>query len=496
MNKNILIVDDEPVQSKMLAKFIKDMNHNVMIMSDGQQAVDFFLEKKNDVNHLMPYDIDVMLLDLSMPKMSGMEVLKRISDIKGDLQIIVLTAANDISLVINAINFGAIDYIVKGDKDVFPRVVASINNAVEKRNLKYQVYNLERRTKNQVVFSDIIGTDRALLEAVNLAKKAANSIVPVLIESPSGSGKELLARAIHGSGPRSGKPFIVIDCASLEASTAAEVLFGYEKKSDDGMVEKSIGKVREAMGGTLFLNNIGELQAEVQVKLLRFLQEGQFQPNGSKIIYRSTARVISSSSHDLVDLVRKKQFREDLLYRLNIFPIRLPSLLQRGAEDIKLLAENFCHNASVNENKKVKGVSDNAMKLLLIYEWEDNIRQLKNYIFRAVVLCDEEYLEPRHFPQIIMIENQSISLAKLSTMIKKANAANSEVFDIFDISGRCKSLEEIEHEVVQRLHHLYGGNLSEISKRLKVSRSTIYRKLDLASNAEEDEKNRKNNKKG
>ncbi len=487
MNKNILIVEDEPVQAKMFGEFVKkDMNHNVIFMSDGQQVLDFFLEKKNDINHLMPRDIDVMIIDLSMPKVSGMEVLKRIFDIKGDLQIIVITATNDTSVIINAINFGAIDYIVKGEKDVLTRLTTSLCNAIEKKNLKYQVYNLERRTKNQVVFSDIIGVDREFLGAINLAKKVSNSIVPVLIEGPSGTGKELLARAIHGSGPRSGKPFIIVDCAQLEIKNATEILFGHERKSDDGLVEKSVGKIKEAMGGTLFLDDIGSLQSDVQIKLLRFLQEGQFQPNGSKIIYRSTARVISSSKHDLVDLVRKKQFREDLLYRLNIFPIKLPSLLQRGVEDIKLLAENFCHNASVNENKKVKGISDNTMKLLLSYEWEDNIRQLKNYIFRAVVLCDEEYLEPRHFPQIIMIENQSISLARLSTMIRKTNSTNSEVFDIFDISGKCKSLEDIEYEVVERLYHLYNGNLSEISKKLKVSRSTIYRKLDLVNKDKQD----------
>ncbi len=488
MSRNILIVDDEPVQAKMLGKFIKDMSHNIMIMNDGKEVVDFFLEKKNNINHLMPYDIDVMLLDLLMPHMSGLEVLKQISAVRGDLQVIVLTATNDISLAINAINLGAVDYIVKGEKDVFARVIASINNAVEKRNLKYQVYNLERKSKDQVIFSDIIGRDRNLLESINLAKKVTNSAVPVLIEGQSGTGKELFARAIHGSGIRSGRPFIAVDCAGLRSSNASEVLFGYEKKSDDGLVERSIGKVREATDGTLFLNNISELKLDVQVKLLRFLQEGQFQPNGSKTIYKSSARIISSSYQDLTALVKKKKFREDLFYRLNIFPIRLPSLMDRGPEDIQLLSESFCYNSSVNENKKIKGISDNAMKLLITYEWEDNVRQLKNYIFRAVVLCDDEYLETRHFPQIMMIDNQPISVSKLSAIIKKPRTKDSEMFDIFDEDGQCKSLEDIEYEVVQRLHQLYEGNLSEISKQLKVSRSTIYRKLDLVNkNPEQDE---------
>lgn len=481
MTRNILIVDDEPVQTKMLEKFIKDMNYNVMVMTDGQQVVDFFVDKVNNINRLSPKDIDVMLLDLSMPIMSGMEVLKRIYDIKGDLQIIVLTSSTDVSLVINAIDFGAIDYIVKGDKDMFTRVVASINNACEKRTLKTQVYHLERKTKNQMVFSDIVGGSPELVLAVNLAKKVATSTVPVLIEGPSGTGKELLAKVIHGSGPRSGRPFITVNCAELKLNNAIEILFGYERRSDDGMVEKSVGKVREAQDGTLFFKNISELKIDIQIKLLRFLQDSQFQPAGSKLIYKSNARVISSSNYDVADLVRKKKFREDLLYRLNIFPIKLPSLAERGAQDLQLLAESFCYNASISENKKIKGLSDNAMKLLLNYEWEDNVRQLQHYIFRAVVLCDEEYLEPKHFPQIIMIDNQPVSVAKLANIIKKPQATDSEIFDIFDEHGNCKSLEDIEHEVVQRLHNLYDGNLSEISKKLKVSRSTIYRKLDMVN---------------
>lgn len=482
MSRNILIVDDEPVQAKMLGKFIKDMNHEIMIMNNGQDVVDFFLDKKNNINHLMPYDIDVMLLDLSMPGVSGLEVLKQISAVKGDLQVIVLTASNDVSLAVNAINLGAVDYIIKGEKDVFARVIASINNAVEKRNLKYQVYNLERKSRDQVVFSDIIGNDRALNEAINLAKKVTNSVIPVLIEGARGVGKELFARAIHGSGPRSGKPFIAVDCGGLKPHNAADILFGYERKTEDGLIERSVGKVREATDGTLFLDNVGELKMDVQVKLLRFLQEGQFQPIGSKTIYKSTARIISSCDEELLNLVKKKKFREDLCYRLNIFPIHIPTLTARGPEDIQLLAENFCYNASVNENKKIKGLSDNALKLLLAYEWEDNVRQLRNYIFRAVVLCDEEYLEPRHFPQIMMIDNHAISISRLSNMIKKPRTKNSEMLDIFDEDGDCKSLDDIEYEIVQRLHQLYEGNLSEISKKLKVSRSTIYRKLDMINN--------------
>ncbi len=489
MSRNILIVDDELVQAKMLSKFIKDMNHDTLVMNKGQDVVDFFLKKQNNINNLAPHDIDVMLLDLSMPDIGGLEVLKQISSVRGDLQIIVLTATNDISLAINAINLGAVDYIVKGEKDVFARVIASINNAIEKRNLKYQVYNLERKSKNQVIFSDIIGEDSSLIEAINLAKRVSNSAVPVLIEGPSGTGKELLARSIHGSGIRSGRPFVVIDCAGLQLNSASDVMFGYERKAEDGLVERNIGKIREATDGTLFLNNINELSMDLQIKLLRFLQEGQFQSNGSKTIYKSSARIIASSNYDLEILVKKKKFREDLCYRLNIFPIKVPALHERDSNDIKLLADNFCHNSSVNENKKIKGISDNTMKLLTSYDWEDNVRQLKNYVFRAVVLCDDEYLETRHFPQIMMIDNQPISVSKLSSIIRKPRMKDSEIFDIFDEEGACKSLEDIEKEIVARLHELYDGNLSEIAKKLEVSRSTVYRKLNLMNSTQTNDEN-------
>ncbi len=266
-------------------------------------------------------------------------------------------------------------------------------------------------------------------------------------------------------------------------------MFGYERKTKDGLIERSIGKIREATDGTLFLNNINELDKEVQAKLLRFLQEGQFQSTGSKTIYKSGARIIASSNANLEALVKKKKFREDLCYRLSIFPIKIPALSERDPEDIKLLADNFCYNSSINENKKIKGISDNTMKLLVNYDWEDNVRQLKNYVFRAVVLCDDEYLETRHFPQIMMIDNQPISVAKLSEIIRKPRMKNSETFDIFDDNGECKSLEDIEKEIVNRLHELYDGNLSEIAKKLEVSRSTVYRKLNIPSAMQNKEEN-------
>lgn len=473
MQKNILIVDDEPVQAKLLARFIGDMDHNIIVMNSGREVVEFFVNKE-PVNNISPSEVTIMMLDLSMPDVDGLSVLKQISEVKGDLQVIVLTASNEISSAIAALNLGAIDYIVKGEKDLFARVVTSIASAIEKTNLKQQVYHLERNNGHRVSFSDLIGKSENFVNAVNLAKRVSNSNVPVLIEGSSGTGKELLARAIHGSGAKSGKSFICVDCELLQPDIADSILFGIEKSINGNIIEKTLGKIREADRGTLFLDNIGSLRSDTQIKLLRFLQEGEIEPVGSnKGSVRVNARVISSDSRDLETLVRHSRFREDLYYCLNVFLIQMPSLTERGKEDIKLLAENFCKNFSVNENKKIKGINDEAVQMLAEFDWEENVRQLRSYMFRAVVLCDDEILNPEHFPQII----SSDSFRKAKKTQGKVYKKRMEMIDVFFPDGKCKDLEEIEQEIVAKLLEFFDNNLTEVSKQLKVGRSTIYRKL-------------------
>lgn len=480
VKRTILIVDDEPTQRKVIGKFVEDLGHNYLVMSSGMEVVDFFMNKKV-IKGISCHDVDVMLLDLSMPDLDGLTVLKQIAPIKGDLQVIVLTANKDVTLAVTAISYGAIDYIVKGERDIFARVTASINNAIEKKNLKYQVSHLARKGKDQVAFSDIIGQSEAISNDIKLAKKAVNSTIPILIEGPSGCGKELLARAIHGSSPRSGKPFIMVECDLLKVNNAEEELFGSEKALSDGMI-KNIGKLREANNGTIFFEKIDSLRPDLQVKLLRFMQEGEFVPALGKYPVRVNVRVISSTSRDLEKLVVAKKFREDLRYRIAAFPITVPSLKERGEEDIKLLTENFCRDFSINENKKIKSINPDTFYLLYNYDWEDNVRQLKNSIFRAVVLCDSDLLKPEHFPQLLNKENNSLTKAK--SAIKKNSDINSELIDVFDDEGKCKTIDIIEEEIIRRLVDIYNGNLSEVAKQLDIGRSTIYRKLKILNNEE------------
>jgi len=470
----ILIVDDEPTQRKVIGKFIDGLGHNFLDMSSGMEVVDFFMNKKT-VKGVSCNEIDVMLLDLSMPDLDGLEVLKQIAPIKGDLQVIVLTANQDVNLAITAINYGAIDYIVKGEKDIIARITASINNAIEKKNLKYQVSHLARKGKDQVAFSDIIGQSELMMNMMRLAKKVTNSNISILLEGSNGTGKEILARAIHGSSSRSGKPFIVVECDLLKVNTVEEELFGIEGQTQNG--PKNIGKVGEANMGTIFFEKIDSLKIDVQVKILRFMQEGEYIPVGAKIPIRSNARVIASTTRDLGKLVGLKKFREDLFYRIATFPIKVPDLKERGEDDIRLLAENFCRDFSINENKKIKAINQDALYLLYNYDWEDNVRQLKNSVFRAVVLCDGDVLKPEHFPQLLNKENNSMTKAK--SAIKKNSDVNSELIDIFDDEGQCKTIDLIEEEIIRRLVDIYNGNLSEVAKQLDIGRSTIYRKLKI-----------------
>lgn len=485
MSKNtILIVDDEPTHCKLFSKFVSNLGYNHLVMNGGMEVVDFFTNKKS-VNGISSHDIDVMLLDLSMPDIDGITVLKQIAATKGDTQVIVLTANGDVTLAINAINAGAVDYVVKGDKDILARVTASINNAIEKKNLKYQVSNLTRKNKDQVSFSDIIGQSEVISDVIKLAKKVTNSSVPVLIDGSNGVGKKLLAMAIHGSSFRSGKPFVAIECELLKGPNVEEELFGSEKAPNDN-TNKSIGKLREADNGTIFFDNIDALKMDIQTKILRFMQDGEFMPANSKETVRCNVRMISSTNKDLSKLVAVKKFREDLFYRISSFPIKLPTLKDRGDGDIKLLADSFCRELGINENKRIKGINSEAMNLLCNCEWNDNVRQLKNAVFRAVVLCDEEFLKPEHFPNLL---NKEVSnMTKVRSVMKKKSDMNSELIDIFDEDGKCKTIDQIEEEVIRRLLDIYNNNLSEIAKHLSIGRSTIYRKLKIL-NTEEDEKN-------
>lgn len=464
---NILIVDDEKTECKILEKFITNQGYNALVMNSGMEAVDFFVNKKV-IDGLTNFDIDVMLLDLSMPDLDGISVLKKIHDLKSDVQVIVLTGNSDIELAVKAISLGATDYIVKEEGDIYARLKTSIKNAIDKKNLKYQVSNLVRKDQNQVSFSDILGKSENMMSVINLAKKSVPISIPILIEGQSGAGKELLARAIHGSGIRSGKPFVTIECDMIKPELMEEYIFGLDKGSNG---KPKIGKIREAEGGTILFKKVEFLTIDMQMKLLRFLQDGEFYTADGLRPIKSNARFIASTTKSDAELSDEKKFRQDFKYAISIFPISIPSLNERGEDDIKLMSEHFLRTFAVNENKKVKSFSFSVEEMLKSFDWKGNVRQLKNYIFRAVILCDDSALQPEHFPQILNADANSSD--------RIVFGIRDEVVHIFKDDGKAKSLADIEEEIAKKLMTKFCGNISEVAKQLNIARSTLYRKLRM-----------------
>jgi DNA-binding NtrC family response regulator len=303
-------------------------------------------------------------------------------------------------------------------------------------------------------------------------------------------GKEVLARAIQGASDRAGKPFVAVNCGAIPDTLIESILFGHEKGAFTGAVDRHIGKFQEANGGTLFLDEIGELRLDMQVKLLRAIQEGEVDPVGAKRPVKVDIRLISATNRNLQQQVAEGKFREDLFYRLNVFPLQLPALRERR-EDIDGLVELFIQRFAVEENKKIVGIDRTALDMLKTYNWPGNIRQLENTVFRAVVLCDGDCLRAGDFPQIASQMGIAIELAKPEAAIARHEIhpvglqRGSAVVDqlvasgvtLTGIDGHLRKLEEIEHELIRFAIDKYEGHMSEVARRLGIGRSTLYRKL-------------------
>ena len=324
-------------------------------------------------------------------------------------------------------------------------------------------------------------------QVVRLGQRAAQSNIPILIEGESGVGKELIARAIQGCSERAGKPFVTVNCGAIPENLVESILFGHEKGAFTGASDKHLGKFQEADGGTLFLDEIGELRLDMQVKLLRALQEGEIDPVGAKRPVKVDVRIISATNRDLAELTHQGQFREDLFYRLNVFPMFIPPLRERH-EDIPALAKYFVARFAAEENKQVAGFTPEALALLDSYAWPGNVRQLENTIFRAVVLCDADALDVVDFPQIASAMGVVAHERKITNVMAPPGTARNNApmptraaptygISGTDTSGHMRKLEEIEAEIIRMAIARYDGRMSEIARRLGIGRSTLYRKL-------------------
>ncbi len=483
MGKTILLVDDDPTQRRLMRAVCEKAGYPVLQADNGEAALSLLRSQQGA-------EVGLMMLDLRMPGLGGMETLKRAKSFREDLPVIVLTAQGGIETVVEAMQLGAADFFVKPASP--ERVVVSIKNALSMTTLQGEVSRLKRKHEGAMGFKDLIGESPALRHVMQLGERAAASNIPILITGESGTGKEMIARAIQGSSDRAGRPFITVNCGAIPENLVESILFGHEKGSFTGATGKHVGKFQEADGGTIFLDEVGELPAEMQVKLLRVLQEGEVDPIGAKRPAKVDVRVISATNRDLSEEVKAGGFREDLFYRLNVFPIEVPPLRDRP-EDIPALISHFIDRYNAEEQRDVRGVRHEVLEVLTTQPWPGNVRQLENTIFRAVVLADGAYLSADDFPLLakefeaagvvsgppmIAVEEETEALAPVESQSFAApTAMPSESVAIFDRGGHLRSLQEIEKDLIALAIETYEGKMSEVARRLGMGRSTLYRKL-------------------
>jgi DNA-binding NtrC family response regulator len=478
MAQTILIVDDDPVQRRLLEAAITRSGMSAVTAPGGGPALDLVRGPRGE-------QIALMLLDLLMPDMDGLEVLAKLRASHPDLPVIVLTAKGGIDSAVEAMRAGANDFLVKPASP--ERIAVSIRNQLKIGALSGEVTRLKKKTDNRLSFEDLVAKSGAMRQVFRLGERAAQSNIPILIEGESGVGKELIARAIQGSSDRAGRPFVTVNCGAIPENLIESILFGHEKGSFTGATDKHLGKFQEADGGTLFLDEIGELRIDMQVKLLRALQEGEVDPVGSKRPVKVDVRIMSATNRDLAELTRDGQFREDLYYRLNVFPIMIPPLRGRH-EDIPALARHFIERFAAEEHKAVAGLTPEAADLLEKFEWPGNVRQLENTIFRAVVLCDGTLLDVCDFPQIAAAMGVEARARRVFAEVPVAAPAAARhavpqqhtspyALTAVDVAGHMRKLEELESEMIRLAISRYDGHMSEVARRLGIGRSTLYRKL-------------------
>jgi len=433
----VLVVDDEAIVRESLRDWLSDVGHQVLTAENGSQALEIIQKEKPGI----------VIADLVMPGMDGLELLKRAKEISPSIEVIIITAYGSIPTAITAMRGGAYDYI---EKPFCPeRAELLVEKLVEHQRLLEENIALQQKLEERYRFENIIAKSPGMQQVIEVIKVVAKSNATVLITGETGTGKELVAQAIHSQSYRRGKPFIAVSCAALPESLLESELFGHEKGSFTGAYAQKKGKFEVANGGTLFLDEIGEMSANIQVHLLRVLEEKEFTRVGGNEPIKVDVRVISATNRDVKQAVAKGQFREDLYYRLNVVNIELPPLRER-TEDIPLLAQHFLKKFSVENQKEITDFSPDATEFLLKYEWPGNVRELENAIERAVILT----------------KNSCIEIADLSPQdLVPAGSTSLE-----------KNLKQVEKNHIQEVLAETGGNYTEAARILGISRMTLYNK--------------------
>lgn len=494
MSEVVLIVDDDPVQRRLLEAMVQRFGYRAITAEGGDAALGV-------LTGVDAVAVDCVVLDLVMPDLDGLGVMSRLRQAGLDTPVIVQTAHGGIDNVVSAMRAGATDFVVKPASP--ERLEVSLRNALATRALAGELQRVKRSREGTLSLDDIVTRSPAMKPVLKAAEKTAASDIPVLLDGESGVGKELMARAIHGSGERRTKPFVAVNCGALPENLIESILFGHEKGAFTGATEKHIGKFVEADGGTLFLDEVGELPQAAQVKLLRALQENEVEPVGSRKTVKINVRIISATNRDLIAEVKAGRFREDLFYRLHVFPITIPPLRQRP-EDIEALARHFVMRIAAEQGKRIRGLDATTLHALTAYRWPGNVRQLENAVYRAVVMTDGDTIGIDEFPQLAAARNDTAtvnvqtapdtvplmnhdgvyvdgSLSLQERMLRLNPTAMTQtqpVLSLTDDHNDVKPLEDIEREVIRFAIEHYRGQMSEVARRLKIGRSTLYRKLE------------------
>jgi len=442
--RSILVVDDEALVIEFFQAVLTKLGHDVQTASSAATALEL----------VKTVEFDVILSDVKMPNMSGIELLKAIKAESPETVVMMITAHGTVKDAVEAMKLGAFDYILK---PVLPdELELSLNKALEHRQLVFENRVLRNEIRSRYNLGTIVGADKSLLTLLEDLTSAAKSRSTILIRGESGTGKELIARAIHYNSPRRDGAFIKLNCAALPEGLIESELFGHEKGAFTNAIKQSPGRFELADGGTLLLDEVSEIPTSVQAKLLRVLQEREFERVGSGVSIKVDVRIVATTNRNLEEEIAAGKFRQDLFYRLNVIPLQLPPLRKRS-NDIPMLVDHFIHKFNLENLRDVKGVSEKAMKLLLNYHWPGNIRELENYIERAVVLCKTDRIMDTDLPS-------HIALGELARHVHSA-------------ADTVMPIAEMEKIMILKALESFDGNRTRAAEALGINPRTLRNKL-------------------
>ena len=443
--KKILIVDDDTYSRESIAAQLDEKFY-----VDQAESGDDGLRKLDES------DYDVILSDVRMPGMSGLDFLERVNFTRPDSRVLMITAFGEIGNAVDAMRKGAYDYLVKGEVKG-EELIVRIERALENRELRQENTRLKKELGERFSFGNMVGKTKVMEELFEMVESVAQSRSTVLINGESGTGKELVARAVHHNSPRAGRAFIKLNCAALPQDLIESELFGHEKGAFTGAVKQTKGRFELADTGTLLLDEISEIQPPLQAKLLRVLQEREFERIGSGTTIKVDVRIVATTNRNLRDEIEKGNFREDLFYRLNVIPVQMPSLRERKA-DVLPLADFFLERYNDENEKSITGFSEKAMEVMMNYDWPGNVRELENYVERAVVICKESLITESHLPLEILTGEPRTSSSSSGVAVGT-------------------TVREMEKQLILKTLESCDGNRTNAADTLGISSRTLRNKL-------------------